>query len=143
YGREVSFGELDEASDRFAGWLVSRGLKPGDRVALFLENCPQFAIAYYGALKAGAVNVCLNPMHKAVELQHEFEDSGARVLVTSEPGWGVVEPIRKDTPLEAVAVTSYREYLPEVPTLPVPPSFQEPEQGHPGVDDFREIVAAS
>jgi acyl-CoA synthetase (AMP-forming)/AMP-acid ligase II len=140
YGREVSFGELDEASDRFAGWLIERGLRPGDRVALFLENCPQFAIAYYGALKAGAVNVCLNPMHKAVELQQEFEDSGARVLVTSEPGWALVEPIRKDTPLEAVAVTAYREYVPAAPTLPVPPSFQEPEQGHPGADDFQEIV---
>ncbi|HAM53901.1 MAG TPA: hypothetical protein DCQ64_00230, partial [Candidatus Rokubacteria bacterium] len=76
YGREVSFGELDEASDRFAGWLRARGLRAGDRVALFLENCPQFAIAYYGALKAGAIAVCLNPMHKALELGHELEDSG-------------------------------------------------------------------
>ncbi len=57
-----------EPSDRFAGWLASRGIRPGDRVAIFLENCPQFAIAYYGAMKAGAIPVCLNPMHKAVEL---------------------------------------------------------------------------
>src|SRR5262245_54572167 len=125
YGREVSFGELDEASDRFAGWLRGRGLRPGDRVALFLENCPQFAMAYYGALKAGAVNVCLNPMHKAGELRHEFQDSGARFLVTSEAGFGVVEPLRQDTGLEAIAVTAYRDYLPAAPTLPVPPSFQE------------------
>jgi acyl-CoA synthetase (AMP-forming)/AMP-acid ligase II len=61
YGRTVTFAELDEASDRFAGWLVSRGLRPGDRVAINLQNCPQFAIAYYGAWKAGAVNVCLTP----------------------------------------------------------------------------------
>ena len=58
YGHELSFGELDAASDRFAGWLAARGLRPGDHVALFLENCPQFAIVYYGALKAGAIAVC-------------------------------------------------------------------------------------
>ena len=95
YGREVTFRELDAAVSRFAGWLRRRGIQPGDRVAIFLENSPQFAIAYYGALRAGAIAVCLNPMHKAVELLHEFKDSGARALVTSSPGYTVVEPIRQ------------------------------------------------
>ena len=54
YGREVTFGELDELSDRFANALAEMGVGKGDRVGLFLENCPQFVIAYYGALKAGA-----------------------------------------------------------------------------------------
>src|SRR6185436_19494282 len=112
YGREVSFGELDEASDRFAGWLVSRGLKPGDRVALFLESCPQFAIAYYGALKAGAVNVCINPMHKAAELEHVLRDSGARAVITSEEGQAVLDPVRVQTAVQDVLVTAYRDYLP-------------------------------
>ena len=143
YGREISFGELDDASDRFAGWLRARGVAPGDRVAIFLENCPQFAIAYYGALKAGAINVCLNPMHKAVELRHELEDSGARALITSEPGWGVVAPLRAETALSAVAVTSYSDYLPPSPTLPVPPSFAEAPQGHPGAEDFRAIATGA
>jgi acyl-CoA synthetase (AMP-forming)/AMP-acid ligase II len=136
YGREVSFGELDEASDRFAGWLKSRGIRAGDRVAIFLENCPQFAIAYYGGLKAGAVNVCLNPMHKALELEHEFEDSGARVLVTSDQGYAVVEPIRARTRLEAVVVTAYRDFLPATPSLPVPPSFLEAPRACPGAEGF-------
>src|SRR5262249_53559795 len=87
YGRELSFRELDAAVSRFTGWLLERGIQPGDRVALFLENSPQFAIAYYGALRAGAIAVCLNPMHKAAELLHEFSDSGARVLVTSHRGY--------------------------------------------------------
>jgi acyl-CoA synthetase (AMP-forming)/AMP-acid ligase II len=143
YGREVSLGELDEASDRFAGWLRARGLEPGDRVALFLENCPQFAIAYFGSLKAGGVNVCLNPMHKVAELRHEFVDAGVRFLMTSEAGYGVFEPIRKETPVEAVAVTAYGDYLPASPTLPVPASFGEPAQGHPGADDFLGIVRSA
>src|SRR6185312_1135947 len=119
YGREISFAELDEASDRFAGWLRGRGVGPGDRVALYLENCPQFAIAHFGALKAGAITVPLNPMHKAIELQHELEDSGARVLVAAHAGREVVESIRPETPVEAVAWVSYRDYVPEQPALPL------------------------
>ena len=141
YGCEVSYGELDESSDRFAGWLRARGLRPGDRVALFLENCPQFAIAYMGALKAGAVNVCLNPMHKARELQRDLADSGARVLVTADLGGAVVEAARAQTGLEAVAATRYADYLPETASLPVPPSFREVGVRPAGAEDFRSIVA--
>lgn len=140
YGRELSFAELDEASDRFAGWLRTRGLQPGDRVAIFLENCPQFAIAYYGALKAGAINVCLNPMHKSAELAHEFEDAGVSVLVTSDHGYGAVEPIRAHSGIRDVVVTSYRDYLPAEPALPPPPSFLEAAPAFEGVEDFTAIV---
>jgi long-chain acyl-CoA synthetase len=143
YGLELSFAQLDEASDRFAGWLKSRGIRPGDRVAIFLENCPQFAMAYYGAMKAGAILVCLNPMHKALELQHEFEDSEARILVTSDQGAGVAEPIRAKTPLEAVVVTRYRDFLPEKPALPIPPSFLETTGPCAGTHDFASIVATA
>src|SRR6266850_1718005 len=128
-GRVVTFAELDSAVGRFAGFLRSRGLAPGDRVAIFLENSPQFAIAYYGTLRAGGIAVCLNPMHKAVELVHEFEDSGARALVTTHPAWDVVEPIRARTKLETVVLTAYRDFLPENPALPPPPSFLESRDG--------------
>ena len=141
YGRELTFAELDDASDRFAGWLVRRGLQPGDRVAIDLENCPQFAIAYYGALKAGAINVCLNPMHKAAELEHEFNDSGARVLVTSDQAYPMIASIRSSTPLETVVVTSYREYVPASPTLAVPASFLETPRAPADTEDFTRIVA--
>jgi acyl-CoA synthetase (AMP-forming)/AMP-acid ligase II len=141
YGREVSFAELDEASSRFAGWLRAQRVQAGDRVAIFLENCPQFAIAYFGALKAGAINVCLNPMHKATELLHEFEDSGARVLVTSDQGWTVVAPIRDRTALEAVAVTAYGDFVPPTPTLPVPPAFLEPPGSRAGAQDLLAVLS--
>jgi acyl-CoA synthetase (AMP-forming)/AMP-acid ligase II len=143
YGREVTFGELDEASDRLAGWLLAHGLKAGDRVALFLENCPQFAIAYYGALKAGAVNVCLSPMHKAAELHRDLLDSGARFVVTSEEGQAVVEASRAGTPVEAVIATAYRDYAPGAATLPLPAVLREPAQGHAGAADFLHIVGSA
>ena len=125
YGRAVTFGELDAAAGRFAGFLKARGLLPGDRVALFLENSPQFAIAYYGTLRAGGVAVCLNPMHKAVELLHELNDSAARALVTTKEAYAVVEPIRAQTKLETVVLTEYRDFLPDQPALPPPPGFLE------------------
>ena len=140
YGREVTFAELDDAAGRFAGWLQARGLGAGDRVALFLENCPQFVIAYQGTLRAGGIAVCLNPMHKATELLHEFEDSGARVLVCSDQGYAVIQPIRAQTRLEAVAITSYRDYLPAEPTLPPPPSFLEPVAPCPDTEPFLDIL---
>lgn len=129
YGRAISFAELDSAVGRFAGFLQGRGIKAGDRVAIFLENCPQFAIAYYGALRAGAICVCLNPMHKAVELQHEFDDSGAKALVTSDLAYDIVEPIRDRTALEVVVLTAYRDFLPQDPKLPPPASFLEAKSG--------------
>jgi long-chain acyl-CoA synthetase len=140
YGREVTFRELDGAVSRFAGWLRSRGIEAGDRVAISLENSPQFAIGYYGALRAGAIVVCLNPMHKAVELLHQFQDSGARALLTSDQGYALVAPIRNQTRLEFVAVTSYRDFLPNEPVLPPPPSFLEPTNSYPDTESFSEIL---
>ncbi len=141
YGREISFAELDEASDRFAAWLRGRGVGPGDRVALYLENCPQFAVAHFGALKVGAITVALNPMHKAHELGHELEDSGARVVVAADAGREVVESVRDRTALDTAVLVSYRDYLPEEPTLPLPPSLLEqgPQRGR-GWEDFAGIV---
>ncbi|GAC1347463.1 MAG: long-chain fatty acid--CoA ligase [Myxococcales bacterium] len=140
YGREITFAALDQAAGRVAGWLHQRGIRAGDRVAIFLENCPQFAIAYYGALRAGAIVVCLNPMHKAAELAHEFEDSGARALVTSCEGYAQVEPIRAKTGLVAVAVTAYRDFLPDAPVLPPPPSFLAPAQAFAGTESLLEVL---
>ena len=144
YGREISFAELDEASDRFAAWLRGRGVGPGDRVALYLENCPQFAVAHFGALKVGAITVALNPMHKAHELGHELEDSGARVVVAADAGREVVEGVRDRTPLDTAVLVSYRDYLPEEPTLPPPPSLLEDAPRRPrGWEDFRATVGSA
>jgi acyl-CoA synthetase (AMP-forming)/AMP-acid ligase II len=144
YGREISFTELDEASDRFAVWLRGRGVGPGDRVALYLENCPQFAVAHFGALKVGAITVALNPMHKTHELGHELEDSGARVIVAADAGREVVEGVRDRSALDTAVLVCYRDYLPEEPTLPLPPSLLEEAPRRPrGWEDFQTIVGSA
>jgi long-chain acyl-CoA synthetase len=80
-GRSISYAELDVRAARFAGLLRSRGVEPGDRVAILLPNVPEFVEAYYGALRLGAILVPLNFLLKRGEIEHRLEDSGATVLV--------------------------------------------------------------
>jgi long-chain acyl-CoA synthetase len=80
--RRVSFGELDAASGHVADLLLRDGLRPGDRVALLLPNVPEFAAAYYGVLRAGAVAVPLDPLLTRTEVGGILQDAGAgRLLV--------------------------------------------------------------
>ncbi|MFD4733489.1 class I adenylate-forming enzyme family protein, partial [Streptomyces sp. NPDC058423] len=83
----LSYRETDALSDSVAGHLAARGVAPGDRVALMLQNTPQFVLALLGAWKAGATVVPLNPMYKSAEVTHVLEDSGATVLICSDRAW--------------------------------------------------------
>lgn len=123
YGRAYRYGELLEAVQRFAGGLKALGLRPGDRVGLYLANSPQFAIAYLGILWAGGVVVPVSPLYTSHELAHQLKDSGARFLVAQDALWETVR--RAGVELEAVVVASLREALPGwqrllVRGLPVP-----------------------
>ena len=77
----MTYGELDEASDRFAAALAGLGVVKGDRVAYFMQNCPALVAGFYGILKASAVIVPCNPMYREQELAHQLQDSGARAIV--------------------------------------------------------------
>src|SRR3954468_4794810 len=77
----LTYDQLDDAVARTAGLLKAKGVEPGDRVGVMLPNVPQFPVAYFGVLRAGAVVVPLNPLLKAREVAHHLTDSGARVLL--------------------------------------------------------------
>lgn len=81
---QLTYGQLDAASDRLAASLAASGIRPGDPVALQLPNIPQFLISYFGILKAGAIAVPLNVMLKAPEVAFHLGDSRARLLITWE-----------------------------------------------------------
>src|SRR5689334_20066843 len=83
-GGQLTYRQLDQASDRLAANLAAAGIRPGDRVALQLPNIPQFLISYFGILKAGAVVVPLNVLLRAPEIAFHLDDSGARALITWE-----------------------------------------------------------
>ncbi|MFJ9179314.1 long-chain fatty acid--CoA ligase [Streptomyces sp. NPDC102360] len=81
--RVLDYRTLDEQSARVAAWLVGEGVTPGDRVAVMLPNIPRFAVVYYGALRAGAVVVPMNPLLKADEIAYGAGDCGAHAILTS------------------------------------------------------------
>jgi long-chain acyl-CoA synthetase len=112
YGNRISYVELELAADRFARALRSMGVGHGDRVAICLPNLPQFPIAFYGVLKAGAVAIPTNPLYTAHEMEHHLQDSGAKVIVTLDILYPTVHEVRKDTPLEHVILTKVADYLP-------------------------------
>lgn len=80
-GGSVSFADFDRMSERVAGYLVSRGIEKGDRVALYGMNSAEFAIAYSGILKAGATVVPVNVLQRPVEIQFILNDAGARGFI--------------------------------------------------------------
>jgi fatty-acyl-CoA synthase len=82
-GHTTTYAELQAQVERFAAWLAQRGIQPGDRVLVDLQNCPQLVIAHYAILSANAVVVPVNPMNRAAEIKHLIDDSGAVLAVTS------------------------------------------------------------
>lgn len=108
----VSYGQLMESTLRFCAALQELGVGKGDRVALYLPNCPPFVIAYYATLMAGGIVVPCNPQYTARELKHQLNDSGAKVVVTLSLAYPVVKKIRTETHLEHVVVTNIKEYFP-------------------------------
>ncbi|EKP95558.1 long-chain-fatty-acid--CoA ligase [Thermaerobacter subterraneus] len=111
FGRTMTYGELNQLANRFARVLANLGIRPGDRVALMMPNCPQFVIAYYGALKAGAVVVNCNPLYSPRELEFQLNDSGARVIVALDLMYPTVRQVVHATPLERVLVTRINEFM--------------------------------
>ncbi|MEV6737682.1 AMP-binding protein [Streptomyces sp. NPDC051104] len=83
----ISYAELDALTDSVAGFLASRGLERGDRVAILLQNSPHFVLALLGAWKAGATVVPVNPMYKSGEVTHVLKDAEVTALVCSDRAW--------------------------------------------------------
>jgi len=110
YGQKISYRELRDHIDRFATALCDLGVKKGDKVALLLLNSPQFIIAYFGALKAGAVVTAISPVYVSPEIKHQILDSGATTIVCQDILWENVE--RTGIKLERVILTNIAEYLP-------------------------------
>ena len=110
----MTYAQFSSLANRFAIGLQRLGIKPGDRVAIALPNIPQYPIAFYGALRAGAVVVPTNPLYTEREMQHQLADSGARVVVMLDMFYPVVRAVRENTALEHIIITSPTDYLPPV-----------------------------
>ncbi len=96
-------------SNQFANALVKLKVDKGDRVAVFLPNIPQFIIAYFGALKAGAVVTAISPLHREREVEYQLCDSGAETIVALDSLYPIVEKVREKTQVKHVIITGLVE----------------------------------
>jgi len=111
-----TFAQVKDKADRVANFLVSRGIQPKDRVAIFLPNLPHYPEIFFGILKAGGVCVTCNPLYRAEELNFQLKDSGARaVFVMDHPEFyatAVKAVIGSD--VETVVICNVKSYLPRI-----------------------------
>ncbi len=110
-GIEMTYGELDAQATAFAGWLQSRGLQKGDRVALMMPNLLQYPVALFGTLRAGCVVVNCNPLYTPRELEHQLKDSGAAAIVIVENFANTLQQVIAKTAVKHVVVTPMGEML--------------------------------
>jgi len=98
YGRRISYRQLNTLTNRFAQALVRLGVRKGERVALMLPNCPQAVIGYFGALKAGAWVVAINPLYVGTEVAHQVTDACAETIIALDLFYPRIEEVRTRTP---------------------------------------------
>jgi len=117
FGRALSFRELQRQAEALAGWLQQQGVVAGDRVLLYMQNCPQFVVAFYAIQRADAVVVPVNPMNRVDEFGHYITDPRARVAVTTADLAATVAEASLRLPegqrLQHVLVTRFTDAMPE------------------------------
>ena len=112
FGKQLTYPQVKQLSDRFAASLARMGIRKGDRVVLLLPNSPQFIIAYYGLLKAGAVIVPLNPLSAERELEFYLTDSEAETAITIPLFLKKVASLKGKTPLKHLVCSRLADFLP-------------------------------
>ena len=117
-GKTITYGELYALSGAFAAWLQQHtDLKPGDRIAVQLPNVLQYPVAVFGAIRAGLIVVNTNPLYTAREMEHQFNDSGAKALVCLANMAHLAEKVVPKTQVRHVIVTEVADLLPPVKRL--------------------------
>jgi long-chain acyl-CoA synthetase len=134
---EITYSELLSLTERFAAALAGLGIKKGDRVAIHLPNCPQFAVAYYAALMNGAIFTPCSPLMVERELEYQMNDAGAETIITLDLFYPTVEKVVPKTKLKNVIVASIPDIFPPLLT-PIRPPLVKKE--FPGTLDFTVLL---
>lgn len=112
-GVKFTFRYVDELVDRFTTALADLGVKKGSVIAIMLPNCPQFAIAYYGALRAGAIVTTLNPLYTAREVEFQLNDSESEILIVLDVLYtSIIRDIKNKTFIKKIIITNIADFLP-------------------------------
>ncbi|NMM36673.1 MAG: long-chain fatty acid--CoA ligase [Glaciimonas sp.] len=120
YDTPITFAAFKDEVERIAGFLEQEcGIVKGDRVLLYMQNSPQFILAYYGILRANAVVVPVNPMNLTSELRHYVDDTGATVAFVPQDLYSYMQPLL-GRGLKHIVVAAYSDYLTRPTDLKVP-----------------------
>ena len=111
-GSKISYHQLTELINHFSQALLQTGLAPGSNVALHMPNCPQFVIAYCGALQAGFTVVPCNPLYVEREMKYQLNDSDSEIIITLSRFYPMINKIKEQTSLKKVIVTNIKDYFP-------------------------------
>ncbi|MFX1431151.1 MAG: AMP-binding protein, partial [Promethearchaeota archaeon] len=115
FGREFTYGEMDQLTRRFATALLNLGIKKGDVVALWLPNCPHFSICYFATLGLGATLTAISPLFVAREMIYQIEDSGAKYLIMIDRFYGEYKKAENRLNLKNVILVNVEGKVPEIP----------------------------
>ncbi len=113
-GGKKNYQEMGVLVNQFAAALKGLGLKEGSRVALHLPNCPQYVLAFYGALQAGCTVIPCNPLYVERELEYQLKDAGAEVVLTLSRFYPMVRSIKEKLNFKTIITTNIKEYFPGV-----------------------------
>ena len=129
YDSVVRYAEFRRETERIAGFLQHDcGVRAGDRVLLYMQNSPQWVLAFYGILRAGAVVVPVNPMNRTEELRHYVADSGAAVAFVAQDLHAQMQPLVGAAGLQRIVCATYADYLTQPTDLAVPDFVAEPRR---------------
>ena len=110
-GKEITYGELDTLSAKLGGWLQSKGIARGARVAIMMPNVLQYPVALAAILRAGYVVVNVNPLYTPRELEHQLKDSGAEAIILLENFAVTLQAVVANTSVKHIVVASLGDLL--------------------------------
>src|SRR6266571_6596111 len=114
FGMEMSYGQLLDHVNRCAAGLQALGVRKGERVALMMPNCPQYVIAYFGALRAGAIVTATSSMYTRREAAHQWHDAGVTTLLIEQQLYPAIKAACSEAPsLRNIVLAGPREYFPK------------------------------
>ena len=111
-GEKFSYSELIELIYKFATALHELGIKNNDKVMIYLPNCPQWIIAFFGIQKVGAIPVPTSPIYTPSEIAYQLDDSGAEMIICQDTNFGYVREVFPKTSLKRIIVTNLADLIP-------------------------------
>lgn len=140
YGHEISYRDLDRQMDQLANALIQRGVQKGDRVGLYMQNCPQFVISFFAIMRAGGTVLSFNPMFRAMELAPVLTKTTPTAVVVQSDLYPEMRKALDQYPIKTVIVARLADYIPENPSLPLPAEVTAQVEPFPETVDFMDLL---